>query len=321
MLLDILFAIILILIMVIASGAAVGVFEKIVHELKVNKLLMATILVGFSTSLPELFVGIASAMRGQPEIALGNILGANIANLSWIVGGTALVSGSIPIIGDFLRRDLWVTMGMGLLPLLLISDGKLERLDGLVLILVYLFYVRDMLRGNSMVLKHSKFATQKKVKHHFKTEVEYVLEIVKLIASFGVLIVSSSALINLSIKMSSSFGVSVFWVGLLVISFGTTLPELVLSLMATEKREISLVLGNILGSVVVNSTLILGIIVMISPLKYSGTAQGSVSGIFLVAVMGLFWMFTKSKHKLEKWEGMVLVGIYAMFVGIQFLLA
>lgn len=321
MFLDILFAVTLILIMVIASGAAVGVFEKIVHELKVNKLLMATILIGFSTSLPELFVGIASAMRGQPEIALGNILGANIANLSWIVGGTALMAGSIPIVGDYLRKDLWMTIGMGLLPLLLMSDGRSDRLDGVVLVLVYLFYVRDMLKGKNTILKHSKFAVQKHVKHHFKTKVEYVYEMVKLVVAFGVLIASSSALINLAVRMSSSFGVSVFWVGLLVISFGTTLPELVLSIMASEKREMSLVLGNILGSVVVNSTLILGIITIISPFNFSGTVQGGVAGIFLVFVMGLFWLFTRSKHKLEKWEGLVLIGIYAMFVGMQFMLA
>jgi cation:H+ antiporter len=318
---DLFSALILILIMVVASGAAVDIFEKLAHELKVNKLLMATILVGFSTSLPELFVGIASAMRGQSEIALGNILGANIANLSWIVGGAALMAGSIPVVGDYLRKDLWVTMGMGLLPLFLMTDGNLTRLDGCVLILIYLFYVRDMVRGKNALLKHGKLVTQKRVKHHFKTEVEYVLGVVKLVAAFGILIVSSSSLISLAIDMSSSSGVSVFWVGLLIISFGTTLPELVLSLMASEKREMSLVLGNILGSVVVNSSLVLGVIVLISPLKYSDTAQSGSAGLFVVFVMGLFWLFTKSKHKLERWEGMVLVGIYAMFVGLQFLLA
>lgn len=314
-------ALVLILIMVFASGVAVDVFEKLAQEIKVNKLLMATILVGFSTSLPELFVGISSAMRGEPEIALGNIVGANIANMSWIVGGAAMIAGSIPIIGDYLNRDLWITVGLGLLPLFLISDGNLTRLDGLVLIFMYLFYVRDMVRNKNTLLRHSKIIARKRVKHHFKTYVEYILGVVKLIASFGVLIASSSALISVAIQMSASFGVSVFWVGLLIISFGTTLPELCLSLMATEKREMSLVLGNILGSVVVNSTLILGIIVLISPLKYKDTAQSGVAGLFLVVVMGIFWLFTKSKHKLEKWEGMVLVGMYAMFVGLQFLLA
>jgi len=318
---DIIFAFVLVLVIVIASGSAVQVFEKLAHEMKVNKLLMATILVGFSTSLPELFVGIASAMRGQPEISLGNIIGSNIANLSWIVGGAALMAGSIPVVGDYLRKDLWLTIGMGLLPLFLLVDGNLTRIDGLALILVYFIYVRDMVMGKNTLLKHSKLIARKNIKHHFKTKVDYVMEVVKLLISFGVLITCSSALISLAIKMSSSFSVSVFWVGLLIISFGTTLPELALSLVASKKREMSLVLGNILGSVVVNSTLILGIIVMISPLKYSDTAQTGIAGLFLVIAMGFFWLFTRSKHKLEKWEGMVLVGIYVMFVGLQFLLA
>lgn len=318
---DILLAFVLILLMVISSGMAVSVFEKLVHELKVNKFLLATILIGFSTSMPEFFIGIASAMRGQPEISLGNILGANIANLSWIVGGAAMLSGSIPVVGDFLRRDLWISLGVGLLPLFLIADGGLTRLDGVVLVLVYVLYLRDVMRNKTDMLKRHKLVARKHVKHHFKTLVEYMLETVKLVAACGVLVAASSALISLAIEMSTSFGVSLFWVGLLVIAFGTTLPELVLTFVATEKKEMSLVLGNILGSIAVNSTLILGVIAMISPIKYENSVQNGFSGLFFVMIMGVFWLFTRTKHKLERWEGMVLVGIYAMFVGLQFLLA
>jgi len=98
MVFDILGGMLLIVLMVIASGVAVEIFEKIAHEVKVSKLLLATILVGFSTSLPELFVGITSAIKGQPLVSFGDIVGANLANLSWIIGGAAIVSGTIPVI-------------------------------------------------------------------------------------------------------------------------------------------------------------------------------------------------------------------------------
>jgi cation:H+ antiporter len=105
----------------------------------------------------------------------------------------------------------------------------------------------------------------------------------------------------------------------LIISLGTTLPELVLSLFASKKGDVSLLLGNILGSVVVNSTFILGTVAIISPVIYESSVQKGISGIFLIVILGLFWLFTKSKHKLERWEGLSLVGIYLMFVGLQFL--
>mgnify|MGYP001559803839 FL=1 len=321
MLLDILWGIVLILIMVISSGATVDIFEKLSHDIRVNRLMLATILVGFSTSLPELFVGLAAAFRGQPQIALGDIVGANLANLSWIIGGAALLFGAVPVIGEYLRKELWITMGIAMTPFLLMLDGKLTRLDGLVLVFLYLFYINNLVHHGSSPLKHLKLSGRKIVVHRLHTRMEPVVQTLKLVMGLGVLGVSAWMLVNVAVKVSGSLGVSAFFIGLIILAMGTTLPELVLTIMASEKREISLILGNILGSVVVNSTLILGIIVLVSPIGYTDSLQRGISGLFLIIILGLFWLFTKSKHKLERWEGAVLVGIYAMFVGIQLMLA
>lgn len=162
---------------------------------------------------------------------------------------------------------------------------------------------------------------RKKVVHRYKTKIERVVQSIKLVVSLGVLGMSAWMLVNLAVKVSAGLGVSLFWIGLMIIAIGTTLPELILSFMASERREISLILGNILGSVVVNSTLILGLIALISPIAYKDTLQRGIAGMFLVIILGLFWLFTKSKHKLERWEGAVLVGVYAMFIGLQLMLA
>ncbi len=318
---NLLFGLGLILVMVIASGAAVEIFEKLAHEVRVNRLILATMLVGFSTSLPELFVGLAAAVRSQPEIALGNVMGANLANLSWIIGGAVLVFGTIPVVGEYLKKELWLTVAMAMAPFLLISDGRLGRVDGLILVLLYFGYVYKLMSKGSAPLKHLKLLGRKMVVHRAKTKWDRELTLVKLLMALGVLGASSWMLINLAVSTSSFLGVSLFWIGLVVISIGTTLPELVLSLMASERREVSLILGNILGSVVVNSTIVLGIVAIISPITYTNTLQKGVVGVFLMITLGLFWLFTKSKHKLERWEGAVLVGIYAMFFGLQLILA
>jgi cation:H+ antiporter len=321
MVMNLLFGLGLILVMVIASGAAVEIFEKLAHEVRVNRLILATMLVGFSTSLPELFVGLAAAVRSQPEIALGNVMGANLANLSWIIGGAVLVFGTIPVVGEYLKKELWLTVAMAMAPFLLISDGRLGRVDGLILVLLYFGYVYKLMSKGSAPLKHLKLLGRKMVVHRAKTKWDRELTLVKLLMALGVLGASSWMLINLAVSTSSFLEVSLFWIGLVVISIGTTLPELVLSLMASERREVSLILGNILGSVVVNSTIVLGIVAIISPITYTNTLQKGVVGVFLMITLGLFWLFTKSKHKLERWEGAVLVGIYAMFFGLQLILA
>lgn len=317
---DILFGFFLLLFLIFSSGVAVDIFEKIAHEVKINKLLLATFLVSFSTSLPEFSVGIASALRGQSQIALGNLVGSNLANLSWIVGGAAVLSGVIPVIGDYLRRDLWMAMAMAMLPFYLMLDGRLSRIEGVLLILAYLFYVRKMIRPAD-VLKHSKLKQHKKTHWKIKNIKGWVVHIVLLVGALVAMAVSAHYLIGVALRTTEIFGVNAYWVGLIVISLGTTLPELVLSLIASKKGDVSLLLGNILGSVVVNSTFILGTIAIISPVEFESSVQKGLSGLFLIIILGLFWLFTKSKRKLERWEGLTLIGIYLMFVGLQMLFA
>jgi cation:H+ antiporter len=317
---EVLFGIFLILVLVFSSGVAVDIFEKIAHEVKINKLLLATFLVSFSTSLPEFSVGIVSALKGEPQIALGNLIGANLANLSWIVGGAAVLAGVIPVIGDYLKKDLWMTMGMAMLPFFLMTDGNLSRLEGVALILVYFFYAKNMVSATD-VLKHSKLRKHKKTQWKIKNINGWILHVAMLLGSLLLMAVSSHYLINTALNLTSKLGVSAYWVGLMIISLGTTLPELVLSLFASKKGDVSLLLGNILGSVVVNSTFIMGIIAVISPVTFESSVQKGLSGLFLIIILGLFWLFTKSKRKLERWEGLTLIGIYLMFAGLQFLFA
>lgn len=318
MVFELIFGLFLIVLLVFFSGVTVDAFEKISKELKVNKLLLATFLVSFSTSIPELSIGLVSSIKGEPQIALGNLIGASLANLSWIVGGVALFAGAISVVGDYLKRDLWMTLLLATLPFLLMVDGSLSRFDGLMLIVFYMFYIKNML-SPSDGLKHSKLKKNKAIYLRNKNHREWILHVLTLILSLCALFFVSNILVGKVVNISSVFGVNSYWVGLIVLAFGTTVPELVLTLVAASKRDTSLVLGNILGSVVVNSTLILGLVAVITPVAFESSVQKGISGIFLILILGLFWLLTKTKRKLERWEGAVLIGFYLMFVGIQML--
>lgn len=310
MVLNIISGLVLLVLMVLASGVVVDVVEKFAMRLPVKKQMLRSFLIGFSLALPELFVGIASAVDGKPQISLGNIVGANMANLSLVIGGVAIVSSVVPIVGEYLQKDLWMTMGLAMLPFLMLFDGVISMAEGLLLITLYFVYTFFLSNGKT-ISKQTKKGIEK-------------LEIFSavIILLLGIIILSASAwlLVQVGVKVASVLEVSWFWTGLILISFGTTLPELFLSAVQ-KKRKVSLILPNLLGSVVTNSTIVIGVTALIQPIILQESFQRGLSGLFLVFILGLFWMFTKSKKKLERWEGVVLVGVYLMFIGMQMIFA
>lgn len=301
----------LLLLIVLSSGVVVDVFERFVMRLPIKRNRITMILIGFSLALPELFVGIAAALEGKPQMALGTVVGANMANLSLIIGGLAVIAAVIPVVGEYVEKDLWVTVGLALMPFLMLFDGTITKLEGGVLIGLYFVYAL-FLSNEKVIAKQSKI----KITGFEKWGLPVVLIL-------GVLImaVCSWQLVQIAVRIAAVWGVSWFWMGLLLIAFGTTLPELLLISFSRKKHKASLALPDLLSSVVMNSTVILGIVALITPIIIKESIQRGLSGMFLVIILGLFWLFTKSKKKLERWEGVVLIGAYLMFIGLQFIFA
>lgn len=309
------------MIMVIATGVAIDQFEKLSVDLKIRRLLLASLLVGLATSLPEFFIMITSGLAGEPQIALGDLIGANIANLSLVIGGAALVGKSIPVVGEYIRNDLWITLILAMTPFLLMMDGGLSRFDGLILIFGYSLYLTDLIEKGRYKIKQAKLIKHIVSKHHRKMVSEKLIHVTKMVISLIVLGVAAMKLVGVAVGMARDLGASTYWIGVVVVAMGTTLPEVIVSIEAVKRKQASLILGNLLGSVVVNSSLILGIGALIQPIIFNDTLTKGLSGIFTVVILGMFWLFTRTKHKLDRWEGAVLVGIYLMFVGLQLLVA
>lgn len=304
-----------------ATEFTLSAFQILVVKMKVGKMVVAAMLVALSTSLPELFVGVLSALEGQPELSLGNVLGSNIANLSLVIGGAALVSGSVPVIGDYMKKEFVAAFLAGSLPILLVMDGSLTRLDGLLLLLAYGVYVREVViagKHKSLAEKGGKrhYGILQKIKRLHKNHTDVWL--LKLLGGVLVLVLAADLLVKMASGLASSLGVPSFLIGLLVVSVGTSLPELVLEIGAIKKREIALVFGDLLGSIVANATLIIGVTVLISPVNIGGASRYDLASFMFVLLFGFFWMFTNSKKRLDRWEGLVLLGLYFMFVGLEF---
>jgi cation:H+ antiporter len=319
MLFDILGIIVSSVFLILSTRVAVGAFEKLVVKLKVDGLVLAAIMVALSTSLPELFVGIAAALEGTPEISLGNVLGSNVANVSLVIGGASLLAGSVSVVGDFMKREFVAAFLAGLMPLLLILDGKLSRLDGVILLVAYAFYIRDVVIAG----KHKSLAEKGVKKHGLFTRLKWIHNnhvdgwAVKLMLGVAGVIVGADLLVRFASGLATDLGVPAFLIGILVVSVGTSLPELVLETQAIKRKDVALVFGDLLGSTVANSTLIIGITTLIHPIEITKVSKYAVAGGSFIVVFSLLWAFSMTKKKLDRWEALVLLGLYVMFVGLE----
>jgi len=289
----------------------------------IGTFVLSAIVLALGTSLPELFVSTTSALRGVSNLSLGVIVGSNIANIALITGVATLAVGKIKVHGEFVKHDLWVALAAGVLPILLIVDGRLSRVDGFILLAVYAAYATSFLKIRFWEIKEShkkeSFILRfwRQLSHIESTKTK---EYGRLFVSIAALLFIADLIVKAATSLATIVGVPVFLIGIIFIAIGTSLPELAFSLRAVEDKEPTMFFGNLLGSTIINSTLIVGLAAVISPIQAVIFSEYLVSGIAFVVVFLVFWYFIRSKYRLDKWEAVVLLGLYLLFVFLEFVL-
>jgi len=228
----------------------------IARRMAIPPLLIGLTVVGFGTSTPELLVSVDAAWRGVPDIALGNILGSNIANILLIVGLSALV-WPIKVVGATLRRDTAVMMAGALILVPLFAMGQLERLAGLALFAGLVAYLVWAYRQPGEVV-----ADEIGVPAPASALVSSLWVIGGLVA----LMVGARFLVDGAVNIARGYGISEAFIGLTVVAVGTSLPELATSLIAALRRQSEIAIGNIVGSNIFNLFGILGVAALITPI-------------------------------------------------------
>ncbi|MBU3956693.1 sodium:calcium antiporter [Patescibacteria group bacterium] len=285
-----------------------------------GEFLVTTSILALATSLPEFFVGITSAFEGQPNLALGNVIGANIANLSLVIGGAALIGGSLVVRGIFLRRDVFYAFLAGAAPMVLLFDKELSRIDGLILLALYGFYNVWVLteRREEMIEEEEEEGFIRRLLrrlNHRGTK----KELAWIFLGVALLLFSADMIVRIATKLAIIAYIPIFLIGLFLVAIGTTLPELVFGTKAVRQQKPLMVFGNLLGSIVANGTLIIGIVSVISPIRIQAFNEYLLATMAFVFIFGLFYLFIRTKHRLERWEGAVLLGIYLVFILLEFL--
>ena len=257
-------------------------------------------------ALPEAFIGIIAALNGYSNLAAGTLLGANIADLTLILGLVALAGNSIRIKSSIVKKDLYF-VGLVMLPIILGMNGVVSRIDGVILIGAGVLFIYTLLREREHFTKPYKDGNAI-VKH---TGILFACMVAMLISAYYIVQSAHGIAIGL--------GMPELLIGLILVALGTTLPEFIFSLNSVRKGHPDLAIGDILGNVVVDACILMGVIALISPI-YVDLFLWSIIGVFTAFAIIFSLLFMRTDGVLTKDEAMALILFYVAFVVVQILL-
>ena len=274
--------------------------SSIAGKLKVPSLIIGLTVVSIGTSLPEAAVSISASLSGSNSISLGNVIGSNVFNLLMVVGVSSMI---LPIITDkdILKRDMPFNIGITIALLVMLLDGDLSRLDAAILLVVLAAYMVILIRS---ALKNRLEGDNPKVYSWLKSIILSVVGAAAIIGG-GNLVVESAKTIALNLGMGETL------VGLTIVAIGTSLPELVTSVVAAKKGDSGIAMGNVVGSCIFNILFILGMTGVITPM--TADAAFFIDTGILIGVSLLMLLFAFTKKKTDRVEGAICVLIYVAY--------
>ena len=271
-------------------------------RMRLPKLLVATTLVAFATSSPELTVSTLAALAGEPQIGLGNALGSNVVNISLTLG-LALLFGALPLHFRAIRRDYLLALSVPVLTLLLALDGKLSRVDGALLLGLFAFWLFVSLR---QAQNHRRLARDEPT-----PLTDSPARIVMwLVLGFACLYIAGRLFVYGASGIATALGVPGYIIGATIIAIGTTLPELVTTLLARLRGHDDIGLGTLLGSNLFNGMAIVGLAASIHPITIAPAQLATTLGFGMLAVLLIF----PYRNQLSRGRGVALLVVYAAFV-------
>lgn len=294
------------LVLIKSSTILVRVLLNIARFMAWSEFAVSFILMAVATSLPELFVGISAGFQKTSDLSLGNVIGANILNLTLIAGLIILFARGIKIQNKIIiKRDIWLVTGLGILPLIFLFNKTLSRLEGLILIILFFVYLIYLAKTKQHFLK--TINAEQSISSFLKSIIIFIIGISLLLASSWLVVYSVS-------KIAQNINASLILAGMFLIALATTLPEFIFGMRATLMKHEEMNVGNLLGSVVVNSALVLGVVALINPIKVQDSTSFVIGAVFMTMALLLFNLFIRTRAKLSWREGTLLIAFYIIFV-------
>ena len=294
------------------TEGAVAVAER----LRVPQIVIGLTIVALGTSMPELCVSVVSALKGTPDLAVGNVVGSNIFNALLIVGVAALVA-PMTILRSTVFKDVPCALVASVVLLLMCqNDWVITRLDGAILFVFFLVFMRLTIKGATSAQPAPQAAqgetTQGQTAQEAAADEASAKQPMKgwlaglwMVVGLAALIGGSNLFVGGATEVARALNVSDAVIGLTIVAGGTSLPELATSVVAAKKGNSGIAIGNVLGSNVLNILFILGLTGMISPMHIEGITNVDLYMMLVSTIM--IWFFSFTKYTIERWEGAVLV--------------
>ncbi len=292
------------IVMVRAGSYAVRFISNIAKADRISMFLTSFLLIGVVSSFPEASISIVSVVKGVSSLGFGTLLGGNIADLSLVLGIIAVAAGSIRIHSKEFAHEFWL-VGLVMLPVLFSLDGTVSRLEGFALVAACFMFVFGLLREGHVL---SKLA------HHPKGTV--LKNLALFVASSAVVLVAANFVVKYAQDLGASFNIPLPLVGLIFVGVITTLPELMFSLSSLKNHIDGLALGDIFGTVIIDATLLVGIIALIRPIHIVGINLTNLA-VFSALTVSATIFFLKPGKVFTRKEGVLLILLYVIFVATE----
>lgn len=294
----------------IRSGSiVVRHLSRIAYFFQISEFAASFVLIALATSLPELFIGISSAFHGEPELSFANVVGSNIAALMLAAGVTAVLARGLEVRRGIVRRGALYASFAAFFPVLLFLDGVISRVDGVVLILFASWYFVRLL------FQREKFTKVFSNTDNNLFNLRHLLrDLLVLSIALVALVGSAEMLTRSALSVASGFGISLPIVGILFVALATSLPEIVFGARAVLMGHKGMVIGNLIGSVVVNSGFVLGITAIIAPIQVPSFNPYIIGIIFTAIIALMFALFAHTNKKISVVEGFLLIATYIVFI-------
>ncbi|KKP56412.1 MAG: hypothetical protein UR50_C0003G0038 [Parcubacteria group bacterium GW2011_GWC1_34_10] len=300
-------------ILYISGELVVTSLVKLSHFLGLKEFVVAFFVMAFASSLPNFFVGITSAMEGIPQLSLGDVFGNNFTALTLAVAVAVLFSPKkeIQIESQTVKSSLIFTICVAILPIILLIDGVLSRADGFILLFLFIIYLGWLFSKKERFTKKYR---EEEPKNWKKILNESLKNIGKVLLGIILLFIATQGVVGSASFFASSFKISISLVGLLIVGFGNALPEVYFSIASARKGETFMILGNLLGSIVIPATVVLGVVALIHPVVISNASFLLISRLFMIAATLFFLIFVRTHSTISKKEAFMLLGLYFLFI-------
>lgn len=289
--------------------------SSLAGSLGMQPIVIGLTVVAFGTSAPELVVSLVSSIKGKPMIAVGNVIGSNICNIALVLGMTALFQ-PIKCHPAVFKRDIPIMLAITLYLLMVSGNSTIGRLEGATLVAglaAYLYYnyrVAILTAGDKTVAMPCEITNVLPVESRFK-------QIGLIVAGIAGVVTGAEVLIDAAVKIMTAFGVSEKFIGLTIVAFGTSLPELATSVIAAMKKEMDISLGNLVGSNVFNILAVLGAAALVNPIVIPGGFIASglfIDYLVMMAVSALPLLMIRKTYTVSRMDGMVLLATYGGYL-------